>query len=261
MALVRQVQWDAEMLQSGHFDKIMVQNLEVVVPAGKDVWGREKKQRANISVTLTLRNNFLTADDTVDSSTVHYGTLSKAIQALFKNDDMPWISTPELCIFISNSVREVAGPTILYALETDVSYTKGCMFGEKVGYKVSAIETGTGPISNVLYLRNVRIPCLIGVNSNERLNKQPVNVDLWVNNIDPSLVDEYPRLEMLLFELISESSFQTIESLLAWLVKELKEKFFVQKEDSNVWVTLRIGKPHAVPFADAPAVEISRPIY
>jgi dihydroneopterin aldolase len=61
-------------------------------------------------------------------------------------------------------------------------------------------------------------------------------------------------------QLISESSFQTIESLLAWLVDELREKFFDKEDDDDSWIRLRIEKPQAVPFADAPAVEIMRPV-
>jgi dihydroneopterin aldolase len=61
-------------------------------------------------------------------------------------------------------------------------------------------------------------------------------------------------------QLISNSSFQTIESLLAWLVDELREKFFTKEADDDAWIRLRISKPQAVPFADAPAVEIMRPV-
>ena len=61
-------------------------------------------------------------------------------------------------------------------------------------------------------------------------------------------------------QLISESSYQTIESLLAWVIEELKQKFFTREEDQDAWIRLRIEKPLAVPFADAPAVEITRPV-
>jgi dihydroneopterin aldolase len=51
----------------------------------------------------------------------------------------------------------------------------------------------------VLYLRNVRIPCLIGVNANERLQKQPVVLNLWIDCVVMPRVDNYPELETLLF--------------------------------------------------------------
>jgi dihydroneopterin aldolase len=199
--LVCQAQWSAEAASSGHHDKIMVQNLEVVVNAGKDVWGRQKKQRALISVTLTLGKQFTSASstDSVDDSTVHYGTLSKAIQARFKDDTMAWMSTAALSAAVSKSVRDVAGSTDIYAIETNICYMKGSMFGEGAGHITSRIE-GTGTRSNVLYLRDVRIPCLIGVNANERLQKQPVVLNVWVDNIHDSRVEDYPQLEALLFE-------------------------------------------------------------
>jgi hypothetical protein len=44
------------------------------------------------------------------------------------------------------------------------------------------------------------------------------------------------------------------------VVQELREKFFTKEEDQGAWIRLRMEKPMAVPFADAPAVEITRPV-
>lgn len=198
--LVRQPQWDAEVAQSGQFDRIIVRNLEVVVNAGKDVWGRQKKQRAFISVTLTLGEQFTSASatDSVDQSTVHYGTLSKAIQAQLQADSA-WLSTVALSASISQGVRKVAGSTKIYAIETDVCYLKGSMFGDGAGHINSTIED-SGMRSSVLYLRNLRIPCVIGVNSNERLQKQPVVVNLWLEKVPEDRIDDYAELETLVFK-------------------------------------------------------------
>ncbi|CAO2649742.1 Nn.00g010340.m01.CDS01 [Neocucurbitaria sp. VM-36] len=259
--VVRQCQWDAQVAQSGNCDKIIVQNLEVVVNAGKDVWGRPKKQRVLISVTLTLGRRFTSASstDSVDDSTIHYGTLSKAIQAQFQDDKLAWLSTATLSSTIFRCVQDVAGATEIYAIETDVCYLKGSMFGDGAGHITSTIGD-SNLRSNVLYLRNLRIPCIIGVNSNERLQKQPVVANVWVDQVANSRIDDYAQLETLMFELISESSYQTIESLLAWLIEELKQRFFTREEDQDAWIRMRIEKPLAVPFADAPAVEITRPV-
>lgn len=199
--LVPQLKWTAKVAQEGPFDKIIVQNLEVTVNSGKDVWGRQKKQRAFVSVTLTLGQQFASASstDSVDDSTVHYGTLSKAIQSQLQDPNSAWMSTVELSASISDSVRKVAGSTRIYAIETDVCYLKGSMFGDGAGYTVSNIEDA-GLSSRVLYLRNVCIPCLIGVNSNERLQKQPVIVNLWVDGIPDSRADDHGSLETLLYQ-------------------------------------------------------------
>lgn len=203
-ALSRQAAWNSQVAQSDCTDKIIVQNLAVTVNAGTDVWGRKKKQRALISVTVTLGNHFASASssDTVDDSTVHYGTLSKAIQGRIQDDTLEWMSTADLSIAIAGIVRTAAGSAPIFAIETDVCYLKGSMFGDGAGHQASIITT-TGIYSNVLYLRNVRIPCLIGVNSNERLRKQPVVVNLWVDCVPASRVDDYAALETALVQVRS----------------------------------------------------------
>lgn len=276
-ALARQAAWNSQVAQSDCTDKIIVQNLAVTVNAGTDVWGRKKKQRAFISVTVTLGNHFASASttDTVDESTVHYGTLSKAIQGRIQDDSLEWMSTADLSIAIAGIVRTAAGSAPIFAIETDVCYLKGSMFGDGAGHQTSII-TRTGIYSNVLYLRNVRIPCLIGVNSNERLQKQPVVVNLWVDCVPASRVDDYAALETALvqvrsvrdafatffdvYQIVSATAYETLESLLAFAVEELKTKFFTKEEDQSAYIRLRMEKPMAVPFADAPAVEITRPL-
>jgi hypothetical protein len=59
---------------------------------------------------------------------------------------------------------------------------------------------------------------------------------------------------------ISASEFQTLESMLEWTVQSLRKQFFTREEDQDSIIRLRIEKPLAVPFADAPAVEIMRPV-
>lgn len=203
-ALARQAAWNSQVAQSDCTDKIIVQNLAVTVNAGTDVWGRKKKQRALISVTVTLGNHFASASssDTVDESTVHYGTLSKAIQGRIQDDSLEWMSTADLSIAIAGIVRTAAGSAPIFAIETNVCYLKGSMFGDGAGHQASIITT-TGIYSNVLYLRNIRIPCLIGVNSNERLQKQPVVVNLWVDCVPASRVDDYAALETALVQVRS----------------------------------------------------------
>jgi dihydroneopterin aldolase len=275
-SLARRAAWNSQVAQSDCTDKILVQNLAVTVNAGTDVWGRRKKQRALISVTVTLGNHFSSASstDTVDESTVHYGTLSKAIQGRIQDDSLEWMSTADLSIAIAGIVRTAAGSAPIFAIETDACYVKGSMFGDGAGHQASII-TATGIYSNVLYLKNVRVPCLIGVNANERLQKQPIVINLWVDCVPASRVDDYAALETALvqvrsarlapcltdvYQIVSATAYETLESLLAFVVQELKSKFFVKEEDQNAYIRLRMEKPMAVPFADAPAVEVTRPL-
>ena len=62
--------------------KISVRNLEAIIQVGKDAWGRERKvQPVLISATVSLRRpfGFASMQDTVNDSTIHYGSLSKVI--------------------------------------------------------------------------------------------------------------------------------------------------------------------------------------
>lgn len=205
--LIRKSAVDGEIAQSDHFDKILVQNLAVMVNAGRDAWGRQKKQRAVISVTLTLGTRFSTASatDSVDNSTVHYGILSKALQAHVEGESSRWKTTAALSGSIAHCVRTVAKSTPIYALETDLCYLKASMYGDGVSHIVTTVESAKQR-SSVLYLRNIRVPCLIGVNSNERLQKQPVIVNAWVDSLPESRLDDYPELEALLFDASNTSS-------------------------------------------------------
>ena len=94
----------------------------------------------------------------------------------------------------TKSVRQVAGSTPLHAIETNVCYVKGSMFGDGAGHTLSVMEHEPTR-SSTLYLRGIRVPCLIGVNSNERLRKQPIVVSLWADCVSDARIDEYAELE------------------------------------------------------------------
>ena len=195
--LIRQAVWSARIAQFDNADKISVRNLEVTVNAGVDVWGRQKKQRALITVTLHLAQSFDSAAeaDALDRSTVHYGKLSKDVQSCI-NTSTTWTSTAILAETILKQIMETKGDTNLLGTEIDITYPKSSMLGDGAGYCLCSTHEGEERgTSTVLYLRNVQIPCLIGVNSNERTAKQPVVVNLWIDCLNPSRTEDYPELE------------------------------------------------------------------
>lgn len=60
-------------------------------------------------------------------------------------------------------------------------------------------------------------------------------------------------------QVIADSSFETLESLSTKVVEELRKNYFTE-EDNDSTIRLRVEKPLAVSFADAPAIEILRPV-
>jgi dihydroneopterin aldolase len=184
----------------GISDKITVRNLQVTVNAGADAWGRKKIQPALLTVTLFLSEPFDTAAqaDSLDDSTVHYGILSKSIKSQVESNT-EHRPTPKLAWEIYSCVDKTAGRTLLRAVEVEIFYPKASLLGDGAGHKLSLIFRGEDRTvydsSELFYLRNVRIPCVIGVNANERLQKQPVVVNLWMENMGDPWSDECTNVE------------------------------------------------------------------
>ncbi|KAF2440185.1 tetrahydrobiopterin biosynthesis enzymes-like protein [Karstenula rhodostoma CBS 690.94] len=251
--------WQAQPAQVAVTDKITVRNLQASVDAGVDVWGRPKKQRALLTVTLSLAKPFDSAAqaDALDNSTVHYGILSKAVLA-HVDGQAGRVDSGQLANNICNVVQSTTGDTPLASVEVDIFYPKGSMFGDGAGFSLGKASLPEGKTYRQLHLRNVRIPCLIGVNANERQQKQPVIVNIWVDCLAAHRNDDYQKLETTVVEVISGSSFETLESLTTTVIEHLRSDFFTDASDKGSFVRLRIEKPHAVPAADAPVIEIVR---
>jgi dihydroneopterin aldolase len=102
--------------------KISVRNLQATIQVGRDAWGREGKvQPALISATVALRKPFEYASvhDIVNSSTVHYGILSKAImEAVQEFHDKRGVSTKEGRTSTVNALMDhIAGHLTSYSLD------------------------------------------------------------------------------------------------------------------------------------------------
>ncbi|KAF2815932.1 uncharacterized protein BDZ99DRAFT_126070 [Mytilinidion resinicola] len=235
-------------------DKISVRNLSVTSNSGLDVWGRQKRQPALLSITAFLAHTFDQAaqSDAVDSSTVHYGILSKSLQGVIENSK-EWQSTFTLARDLNVAAYSIAAPGTLIGCELDIFYPKACMQGDGAGYIISTTDEG---IFATLYLKSVRIPCLIGVNSNERQAKQPVIANLWIENVHEAYSDAYNEAEKILIQTVESSSFETLESLATQVVADLRKQIFLSH--GTAAIRLRLEKPMAVPFADAPSIEIYR---
>jgi dihydroneopterin aldolase len=211
---------------------IRVTNLQTSLPVAKDAWGRQGKlQPVLISASVSLREPFSSASssDTVTNSTIHYGILSKAILESCQRCTEIFNSSGSanegftveflaqfIHLFLTHSVVQgdldadylrivdnlVLPPKLLNSLELVIKLPKASLIGNAVSfrYHLTYKIDGQGPdkFSSVLRLHDLRIPTLVGVNSNERLAKQilVVNVEL-----DPWIKEEsYNELEEIVFK-------------------------------------------------------------
>lgn len=212
---------------------VRVRNLQAVISGGTDAWGRAgKAQPALITAEVSFTKPFGTAasDDRLGTDTVHYGKLSKAILEAIDDLgtppplgfdlsleshrpptlrdvlDMIWIRLTGMTI--DGNPQEYGGENgkpflnlhVIRFMSIKLALPKASLMGDGVSMTASALF---GPFSGgygctryalSLQLNKLRVPTLIGVNPNERHNKQYVAADIQLDNFI-CLEDMYTDLE------------------------------------------------------------------
>lgn len=274
---------------------IRVRNLQATLggAAAQDAWGRNgRPQPCLLSAEVALQSPFPEAavSDTVASDTVHYGTLSKAMvksvgkwQTASDNSD----NNKTLGDVIDTLWVDLTGHTVTgqaatpppspdeavlsnVADKTRLSVTvhlpKASLVGEGVSLTATAIigsddTAAPAPWATTLKLHRLTVPVLVGVHPHERTAKQAVVADIVLDNYGtPScLVDGYVPLEALVVHTLEASSFETLEALATHLGRVILEWGQASSLTNTAppWsVHVILEKPLAVPFADAPIIEV-----
>ncbi|KAH7020624.1 hypothetical protein B0J12DRAFT_394911 [Macrophomina phaseolina] len=249
-------------------DTVSISSLNLTARAGRDVWGRtDRSQPLSISVTVASRAGFATAaaGDALDGGTVHYGHLSKNILAGLEDatagGGKTWLSGLDVASRVSEAVVGTAAAGAVEAARVDVRFPKASTLGSGAGVEWALFYApARGDVlasSRALYVRDIKVPTLIGVNSNERMKKQMCSFSVWIDSISDAAVDGYDVVEDMVLQAAQYTGYETLEALaekVAWVL--FKDYIAGQSPGSNL--RIRIEKPTAVPFADAPAIEIYR---
>lgn len=227
--------WELQNIVGQPPAKIRVRNLQTSLKVARDAWGRyEKEQPVLISVSIFLRHAFesASAQDEVTNSTVHYGSLSKAVLdtcRLFAGlpSQSPPISfrpdekkTRPLCFLVDSihffltsfsavenlsqsHILPLLKPEMMTSLGVRVLLPKASLLGSGVSFTQSTFYERGGEraryLSLVLGLHDLKISTIIGVNPNERLAKQIVIANI---EIEPwtKRADVYNELEQIVFK-------------------------------------------------------------
>ncbi|KAM3499977.1 hypothetical protein MY11210_009564 [Beauveria gryllotalpidicola] len=165
----------------------------------------------------------------------------------------------------------------LRALDISLHLPKATLLGDGVsltvtgGFELVAADGGGGgggglvkPVMRQgavsLKIHRLRVPTLIGVNSNERLAKQVVIASVEIDRLDDD-ADVYPELEQVVVTVMSESSYETLEALgtrLTVVIAAHLDRKHTPPRDGAGWnINISLEKPIAVPLADAACVEMS----
>ena len=204
---------------------IRVRNLQTSLVVGRDAWGRRgKAQPVLLSASVSLREPFESAsnEDAVTESTVHYGSLSKAIlQGCQEFSDAHTVEHKTLIALafeiVSRLTQECFDPdsgadwrenptppilpgSIMNLLEINIMLPKASLLGGGISFTNSLMfgSSQKEPILEacVLTLHDLKVPTLIGVNPNERLARQLVVATVNVDGIYHwSATDSYNEIE------------------------------------------------------------------
>ncbi|TQV97201.1 hypothetical protein V2A60_000174 [Cordyceps javanica] len=279
---------------------IKVKKLHATIKGPQDAWGRpDRPQPIAISAAVSLDAPFgaSSANDTVAADTVHYGLLSKAIlstlaaatsiRSLRHLLDTMWA---ELTGFDSRGCDISVGaeqeqprqPPFLHfaqlrALEMTLHLPKATLLGEGVsltaagGFEAAAaaaaatdggtlVKSAMRQSAVSLKIHDLRVPTLIGVNSNERLAKQVVIASVEIDRLEDDL-DVYAELEQTVVQVMSDSSYETLEALgtqmTVVIAAHLHRKHTPPRDGAGWIINISLEKPIAVPLADAACVEMS----
>ena len=180
-------------------DKVSVQNLKTVANTGFDAWGRPKPQPVEITAVLSLPQTVTPAasSDSVDTSTVHYGELSKLLLARVRQHEANWLTLDEFGqVMLStclDAARNIASPS---SIELRIFYPKATRLGHGLClelYHNPALDI----VCPVIHLNRLQLSALVGVNAHERQMKQAVVVSTWIDRLKPHISDQCYEMEQL----------------------------------------------------------------
>lgn len=111
-----------------------------------------------------------------------------------------------------------------------------------------------------IFIEDLKIPCLIGINEDERLAKQEIiinillEVDVRKACVSDDIHDtvDYKKLKEKIVDHIKDSAYFLIEKLAAVIAEICLSDKRVKK------ATVKIDKPHALSYAKTVGVEMTR---
>lgn len=165
-------------------DIVFIDTLRVECNLGEDCWGRARAQPIEVTVYLHLKQSYLQkagmSDDVLDS--VNYGHLNKEISRLIrlKNEcDNPSFDGPnDLISAVTEKAFALAGEA---AEEVRVVLNVPKMVLLATGFLVDVTtisEPSVMVVEKKVFVNDIIIPVIIGVNPPERENKQRVVINL-----------------------------------------------------------------------------------
>eukprot|EP00127_Corallochytrium_limacisporum_P006597 Clim_evm26s231 gene=Clim_evmTU26s231 len=260
---------------NARLDRIFISNLVTRQIIGVEHWERQKPQNVRISISVLVDTFEASQTDSLLDS-CDYGRMAKDTLAFAEKSSFKTVEAlaSGICqlLICNHKAQEVTVhlekcSALLYAQGAGVELTRTpqdfCPKNHVDFTSVSDIRPYAKPL-DVVFIRELLVRCIIGLNPHERLEKQSVVINLRMScdDLDRSAssdtirgtIDYFRIGKRLVSYVEDESSFKTVESLAYNIARVCCIEFGVQR----VWV--RVGKPSALLFADQAGIEITRHI-
>jgi dihydroneopterin aldolase/2-amino-4-hydroxy-6-hydroxymethyldihydropteridine diphosphokinase/dihydropteroate synthase len=262
------------MEEEKQYDKILIKNLVLKNVAGVEAWQRLKSQPVVISVEIYTDITDAGNTDHV-TNTIHYGHVTKAITKLAETRTFQSLeglahAVVKLCCVQFGAARTqvtVEQPkALLHAAASGVKLTRA--IEDYKDCEEDVVET-TGEVSGLgvadeIFVRDLRLHTIVGVNPWEREEKQVVVINLKVYpsslpygkyilaDVDQNKSHNLRTIVRTLTRHIEASGYKTIEAFGVTVARLALEKCHVNK------IAVRVEKPSAILFADCSGIEVVR---
>ncbi|KAI9138925.1 Dihydropteroate synthase-like protein [Paraphysoderma sedebokerense] len=236
-------------------DKILVKDLHLRGNFGVDCWNMSSPLHVVLNLTIYHSLTQAAKTDSIAGS-IDYAAVTDNIVEL--SDSAMYTSLEEFAEAVAIlCIGNYGVQRVKVRVETD----KGALFAGKVYVEVTRCCDLEKPMkrcadtNDVICLRDLTVPAIIGLLPFERLEKQQIisNITLFLpKSADTRPSTSYQRVSKAVVQLIESSRFLTLEALATSIAKTCLESSFCPK------VTVEIDKPCVLPMARCPSVEITR---
>lgn len=243
-------------------DQIIIRDLQVKGKLGADHWEQARYQMLIFNIIGFI--DFAAEGDKIQN-TISYSTLSHHIQGFVETEtkiksleglaakialDCLQFGLKKVIVKIEKSHALLHAETVgicITRVESDIPFLQACCVPtSKQDYALPITE-------DFIFIKDLAVSCIIGVNPCERIEKQRVilNIELLFEP-SVSIVTNYRTIATRVNEFLETSDYRTIESMATDVSNIILHKCDIDK------VTIRIEKPSALMFARTAGVQISR---
>ena len=235
-------------------DLVLIDKLQVQGITGRDYWKRPTIQPLEVSISLQTDFKASSVSDDLKHS-LNYAVISRNVLEFFeKNRGTNFKSF----INVANRVSEV----VLDEKRGGGNESNVVISGKKTEIKAKEIQAivsrvkSNGVIqrpsttNDLIAIKSLTVPTIIGVFTFERFQKQYVSLDLDIS-ISHSDVDVYRIIEDVALY-VENSNFKTVEALVECV------SHVVLQFDHILQVVTRVEKPNAITFANGVGVQVTR---